>query len=103
MKKCCDMKGFLSFSVLRLISKKSMSGEEIRDELEKRRGTRPSAGTVYPVLKSLKMDGFIEEIKVTSKEKRYKLTEKGNKELKIATEKFIEMFYDLKEDFKKCS
>jgi len=35
MEKCCDMKGFLSFMVLRLISKQNMSGEEIRKEIER--------------------------------------------------------------------
>ena len=63
MKECCEMKGFLSFMVLKLISKKNMSGDEIREELKKRRGSRPSPGTIYPALKGLKESGFIEEKK----------------------------------------
>lgn len=101
MKKCCDMRGFLSFTVLRLISKKRMSGEEIRQELKKRKGSKPSPGTIYPVLKTLNESGFIEEIKDGGKTKRYKLTKKGKKEISAANKKFCEMFYDMKDEFRK--
>ena len=60
MQKCCDMRGFLSFLVLRLIKTQPRSGEDIRQELERRRGSRPSPGTIYPVLKSLSNNGWIE-------------------------------------------
>ena len=102
MKQCCDMKGFLSFIVLKLISKKNMSGDEIREELMVRKGSKPSPGTIYPVLKSLSKDGFIEEIKSRSKAKKYRLTKKGQRELKVATKKFCSLFYDLKDDLNKC-
>ena len=101
MDKCCQMKGFLSFLVLRLISKGPKSGEELRQEIMKRKGSRPSPGTIYPVLKVLSEDGFIEEIKDTGKEKKYKLTKSGEKEIKIATKKFIETFCDMKDEFEK--
>ncbi len=101
MKTCCDMRGFLSFIVLRLISKKNMSGDEIREELAKRKGRKPSPGTIYPVLKALSENGFIQEIKGRGKTKRYRLTKKGNKELEIATRKFCEIFYDMEGEFKK--
>ena len=94
MESCCSMKGFLTFIVLRLISKKDMSGEEIR----KRKGTRPSPGTIYPVLKYLNKSGFIEAISSKGKTKRYKVTKKGKKELNEATKKFCMLFYDMKED-----
>ena len=101
MRTCCDMRGFLSFIVLRLISKKNMSGDEIREELAKRKGRKPSPGTIYPVLKALSENGFIQEIKGRGKTKRYRLTKKGNKELEIATRKFCEIFYDMEGEFKK--
>lgn len=78
-----------------------MSGEEIRQDMEKRKGTKPSPGTIYPVLKALSEIGFIEEIKDSGKEKKYKLTKKGKKELEIATVKFCQIFYDMKEEFGK--
>lgn len=101
MKDCCDMKGFLSFTVLRLISKRNMSGQDIADELERRKGSRPSPGTIYPVLKSLSENEWIEEIKEGGREKKYRITEKGMKEVKLATEKFVLMFDDMCNDFKK--
>ena len=101
MKKCCDMKGFLTFSVLKMVGCKEMSGEDIREEIKKRRGTKPSSGTIYPVLKSLKQSGFIEESNKEGKVKKYKLTKKGEKELDVAIKKFCEMFHDMKDDFGK--
>jgi len=94
----CEMKGFLTFLVLRLIKKKSSSGEDIRQELEKRKGCKPSAGTIYPVLKYLKESTLIEETSDGAKEKKYSLTEKGKKELEVATRKFMKMFADVFEE-----
>lgn len=99
MKQCCDMKGFLSFIVLRLISKKNMSGEGIRNEIEKRKGKKPSPGTIYPVLKSLKENGLIEEVKDSGKEKKYTITKKGKKEVSSAVKKFVALFCDMKSEF----
>jgi PadR family transcriptional regulator, regulatory protein PadR len=99
MKKCCDMRGFLSFIVLHLISRKTMSGDEIRDELEKRKGTRPSPGTVYPVLKALTQYGWIEETDFSGKGKRYQITKAGKKELHAAMKRFVALFCDLKDEF----
>ena len=79
-----------------------MSGKELRKELGKRRGSNPSAGTIYPVLKSLTEKGLIEELHEGTKEKKYKITKKGHKEIQLVTEKFLALFYDMKEDFRKC-
>ncbi|MBI1969282.1 PadR family transcriptional regulator [Candidatus Woesearchaeota archaeon] len=95
------MRGFLSFTVLRLINKKPMSGEELREELAKRKGCRPSPGTIYPVLKALSESGFIREEKDGGKVKTYIITKTGERELYRATRKFVEMFYDMKEEFEK--
>lgn len=93
------MRGFLSFIVLRLISKENRSGEDIRQELEKRKGTKPSPGTIYPVLKEMRENGWIKEIKDSGKEKKYEITLLGKRELKTATRKFISLFCDMKEEF----
>ena len=80
-----------------------MSGEDIRKEMEKRKGTKPSPGTVYPVLKMLNENDFIKEVPNGGKTKKYKLTKKGKRELEVATRKFCEMFYDMKDEFgKRC-
>ena len=91
--KCCDMKGFLSYLILWNLGKKSMNGVEIAKDLEKRRGSKPSPGTIYPALKELKEKGLI----AADKNKTYSLTKKGKKELKTACGLFFQAFYDVKE------
>jgi len=96
--KCCDMKGFLSYLILWNLGKKSMNGSELARELEKRRGTKPSPGTIYPALKELTEKGLI----VADKGKAYSLTKKGKEELKSACSFFCNAFYDMKDMFKCC-
>jgi len=78
-----------------------MSGEDIRTEIEKRRGTRPSPGTIYPCLKHLVDTGLIEEEargkmqEARGKEKKYILTPQGKKSLETATRQFIRIFGDM--------
>jgi DNA-binding PadR family transcriptional regulator len=94
----CQMKGFLSFLILWLISKKSMTGAEIALELEKRKGHRPSPGTIYPVLKYLKDKNLLS----IDDNKRYSLTGKGKQELKIHLHTFFDTFCDIDEMRSKC-
>ncbi|MBI2580495.1 PadR family transcriptional regulator [Candidatus Woesearchaeota archaeon] len=103
MGNCCDMRGFLTFTVLRLVSKNSMSGEELRQELGRRKGSKPSPGTVYPVLKAMSANGWIREVGHGIREKKYRITAAGKKELKSATKKFISIFCDMKDEFDKVS
>ena len=91
---CCDMRGMLSFLMLFLISKKPMHGQELADEIEKRKGVRPSPGTIYPALKYLKRNNFIKE----SKEGKiivYTLTKEGEEALKNARILFCKTFKDI--------
>ncbi len=94
MKKCkyCDMKGFLSFLVLWIIKDESKNGKEISLELARRKGSRPSPGTIYPALKELKDAGLI----TADEKKYYSLTKKGKDELKNAKDYFCCVFYDIK-------
>ena len=78
----CAMKGYLSFLILWLISKNTMTGSEITIELEKRRGHRPSPGTIYPVLKYLLNNGLLK----IDENKKYSLTKLGNDELNKSLE-----------------
>lgn len=96
---CCDMKGFLSFLVLWIISKDNARGCEISKELEKRRGSKPSPGTLYPVLKELREKGLV----ICNEKKVYTLTEKGEEELGSALRYFTTIFYDTEEMLKCCS
>ena len=92
------MKGFLSYLILWILSKKKMNGAEISRELEIRRSTKPSPGTLYPALKELKDRGLIE----SDENKYYSLTDKGKKELNSACKFFCKAFYDMKEMFNCC-
>ena len=94
----CKMKGFLSFLILWMLKNKKMTGSEITDEMEKRKGRRFSPGTIYPVLKKLKDSGLI----IDDEEKKYSLTENGEKELNIHIENFFRIFWDLEEMRKHC-
>ncbi len=89
--KCCDMRGFLSFLILYILSKKPMHGQEIAEEIGKRKGQHPSPGTIYPALKALKDEGFIDE-KKDGKTIVYTLTDDGKAALKVAKERFVRMF-----------
>ncbi len=88
---CCDMRGLLGFLILFLLSKKNMHGQELADEIEKRRGDKPSPGTIYPALKGLKEAGFLDEDKV-GKTITYSLTPRGKKALSIAKKRFTKTF-----------
>jgi DNA-binding PadR family transcriptional regulator len=93
---CLDMKGMLSFLIIFIISKKDMDGQEIALELEKRRGEKPSPGTIYPALKALKKAQLIVESNCpNNKSIKYKLTDKGKISLEASREKFKQIFKDL--------
>ena len=89
---CCDMRGMLGFLILFLLSKKSMHGQELADEIAKRKGEKPSPGTIYPALKSLREMGFISSEEKESKTIVYSLTERGKNALRIAKRRFIRTF-----------
>ena len=71
-----------------------MHGQQIADELEKRKGERPSPGTIYPALKALKEEKLIVE-KKTGKTIIYTLSDEGKAVLKRAKAKFAKMFLDV--------
>ena len=71
-----------------------MNGQEIAREIEQRKGEKPSPGTIYPALKSLKEARFIRENK-EGKTVSYNLTEDGKKALKIAKKRFVRTFTDI--------
>ena len=94
----CRMKGFLTFLILWLVNKKTMTGAEITQELENRRGHRPSPGTIYPVLKYLTE----KELLKVDKNKKYSLTKKGKEELDMSLSTFFDTFCDIDEMRSHC-
>ncbi len=93
---CCDMRGMLSFHILWIISKGPMSGQEISEELRKRRGTKPTAGTIYPPLKDLREKKLV-NMEKKGRETIYTLTEDGRKELDTACTYFCSVFGEIYE------
>ncbi|MCW4040431.1 MAG: PadR family transcriptional regulator [Candidatus Bathyarchaeota archaeon] len=73
-------KGYLRYTVLRLLKEQAMSGSEIMNTIEKQtqKRWRPSPGSVYPLLAWFREKGYTQD--VVSPEpgiKRYKLTPEG--------------------------
>ena len=88
---CCDMRGFLTFQILWELKDEALYGQQIADRLGRRRGSTPTAGTIYPALKELKERGLIEG-KKDGREIVYTLTEAGHEGLKDAARYFKRAF-----------
>ena len=92
------LKGNLGFLLLYLISKNQLSGKGLVNEICKRKGSRLSAGTIYPGLELLRKKGLVQIVRKVDKEKMYDLTSEGRKELADARESFRKMFQDVLRD-----
>ncbi len=71
-----------------------MSGQEIANELAKRRGTKPTAGTIYPALKELKTKGLV-KVRKKGRTTVYTLTEDGRAGAKEACNYFCSAFEEI--------
>lgn len=75
-------KGVLELCVLTYLQKKDSYGYELVTEISK--NISISEGTIYPLLRRLKMDGFVKTYLRESKEgpsrKYYQITSKGKKQ-----------------------
>ena len=90
----CDMRGLLSFQIMWLLTREPMHGEEIAEEIAKRRGNKPKAGTLYPALKELKEKEMIHGEK-QGKIIVYTLTTEGRRDIKRATIYFRHSFGEI--------
>lgn len=99
---CCDMRGMLSFSILWTLSKRPMNGQEIAEELRKRKGTKPTAGTIYPALKELRKKGLL-EMERKGRTTIYSLSKNGREELEKACRYFCYAFGDIFQEYSKTS
>ncbi len=95
---CCDMRGMLSFYVLWVLSKRPMNGQEISEELGKRRGTKPTAGTIYPALKELRKKGLL-EMERQGRTTNYTLTRNGREALEKACQYFCSAFGEIVHEY----
>ena len=95
---CCDMRGMLSFYMLWLLLKRSMNGQEIAEELAKRRGTKPTPGTLYPALKELRKKGLV-KMERKGRSTIYTLTKDGKEGFEKACKYFCSAFGEIFKEF----
>lgn len=99
---CCDMRGMLSFYILWLLSKRPMNGQEISEELRKRRGTKPTAGTIYPALKELRTRGLV-QMERRGRTTIYTLSKDGREGLEKACRYFCSAFGEIFQEYSKTT
>lgn len=75
------MRGYLKWMVLRILSSREMSGYDLMKELGIGLGSKPSPGSMYPLLDGMIKDGLA-TVKVEGRRKVYKITSKGKSEFK---------------------
>lgn len=76
-----------------------MNGQQIAEKIAKRRGNKPTPGTIYPALKELKKRKFIKGQR-NGQTIIYSLTAKGKEGLADASRYFLQAFGDIAEDVK---
>jgi PadR family transcriptional regulator PadR len=98
---CCEglARGFLNFQILWELDKEKLNGQQIAERIAKRRGSKPTPGTIYPALKELKKGKYIKGEKV-GRQIVYHLTPKGDDALLDASRYFLQAFGDIAEDVK---
>lgn len=86
-------KGSFRHLLLRTLSERPMHGYEVIKVLEERyQGFyRPSAGTVYPALRSLQREGLV-AAKGSERRKSYRITAKGKARLRATHKEMEEQF-----------
>ena len=82
-------KGFLKFLMLRMISEGDATGYQLIKDIESVTGSAPSTGSVYPMLKSMKEEGWIEGRKEDGKT-FYSITDTGRQRLQELEEEKVE-------------
>ena len=93
-KDSCDMRGMLSFQILNMLKKNNLCGEEIAKRIERYRGKKPVASTIYPALKRLSNANLIKGKRI-GKRKVYSITKKGLSEEKKALQYFKRLYSEI--------
>lgn len=76
-----------------------MHGQKIAEEIARRRGTKPTPGTIYPALKDLNERGLIKGEK-QGKKVIYSLTDEGREGIEEACKYFCKAFGEIFEEYK---
>ncbi len=70
--------GNLKLLVLKLVNSKEMSGYELMKSIKEKTGSKPSPGSMYPLLEELKNKSQI-SVKEEGRAKKYSITEQGKR------------------------
>lgn len=81
----------LSFMLLWLLCKRPMYGQELAEEIAKRRGEKPNPGTIYPALKDLHKRGLV-QMRSEGRKTVYELTSQGQTGVVEASVYFCRVF-----------
>jgi len=95
---CCDMRGLLSFSILWLLTKNDLYGQEMVDKLAVMRGTRPTPGTLYPALADLEKNGMV-VWRREGRKKIYYLTPQGREGALRACQYFCNAYAEIFKEY----
>jgi len=93
--KYIDVKGFLRFHILNLLSKRKLCGDDLADIIGNRKYGKLTPGTIYPALKYLRGNKLI-VFKQKGRKKIYSLTKKGTGEYKITKRIFKKIIKEIK-------
>ena len=92
--KYINIKGMLSLSILSLLNKKKLCGDELADIIGNKKYGKLTPGTIYPALKYLRENKLI-IFKQKGRKKIYSLTKKGIEEYKIIKRIFKKMIKEI--------
>ncbi len=84
------MKAILKLFILKQLAKRGMSGYDLMKECEEMLGYKPSAGSIYPLLRKMEEKGWIKGER-KGRKVVYSILPKGKK--------FIEELHTIKEEF----
>ena len=88
------IRGFLKIVVLKALGESPRSGYSLMKFVEEKTGSKPSPGSMYPLLDSMKGAGLV-AVKGVGRSKEYNLTVEGKQHMRAVEEKrneFIENF-----------
>jgi len=82
-------RGLVRTLILLVLHKGPTHGYQIMEEIERITGHRPSAGEIYPFLKRLVDEGYLQVTEECKRRKVYKLTDKGIELVEDTVERLI--------------
>jgi formylmethanofuran dehydrogenase subunit E len=96
------LRGFLKIIVLKALGESPKSGYSLMKYIEERVGSKPSPGSIYPLLDNLRKEGLVAS-KIVGRMTEYSLTVEGKHKLHLIDEKRTECLNNFLEGMKMLS